>query len=252
LPAVLNTIRALGALPSAPPAPLPLALVWSLGRGRPGRSPITRFIVFTLVVLGALTGVLRLTCIRWWQIPVDDPDLAASIAPTLDAGDWVVLWRGFEPSFGDLVVCPDPDDPAEVVIGRIAAEPGDVLEIDDRGWLKVNGSRIGADTACNIPKLTVQHPRSGDRVALRCDIELLGGRYHQRAVVPPQAPLKPLAGKREVGAGSVFLVSDNRYLPFDSRDFGPVAKATCRETVAFRLVSRLGFSHVATRLSWIQ
>lgn len=215
-------------------------------------SSILRFGVFLAVVVGALVGVLRLTCLRWWQVPMDDPDLAVSIAPTLSAGDWIILWRATEPSFGDLVLCPDPEDPAEVVIGRIAGEPGDLLMIDDRGRLEINGSRVTADTACNTPKLSVVHPRSGDEIELRCDIEQLGGRYHQRALVPPQAPLKPLGGQREVPAGTVYLISDNRYRPFDSRDFGPVAKASCGETVIFRLVSRLGFSDVAARLSWIQ
>ena len=70
--------------------------------------------------------------------------------------------------------------------------------------------------------------------------------------MPGKAPLKPLGGKRNVAMGTLFLISDNRYLPFDSRDFGPVPKASCQETVVFRLVSRLGFSDVGSRLSWIQ
>jgi signal peptidase I len=215
-------------------------------------SSIIRFTVFFVVIVGALVGVLRLTCLRWWQVPEDDPDLAASIAPTLRGGDWIILWRATDPSFGDLVLCPDPEDPAEVVIGRIAGEPGDLLVNDSSGRLEINGSRITSDSACNVPRFTVEHPRSGEEIELRCDIETLGGRYHQRALVPAKAPLKPIAGKREVAAGTVFLISDNRYLPFDSRDFGPLAKASCRETVIFRLVSRLGFSDVAARLSWIQ
>lgn len=215
-------------------------------------SGIIRFTVFFVVVFGALVAVLRLTCLRWWQVPEDDPDLAVSIAPTLRGGDWLILWRGTEPSFGDLVLCPDPEDPAEVVIGRIAGEGGDLLAIDKQGRLEINGSRVVADTACNTPRLTVEHPRSGDEVALRCDVEVLGGRYHQRALVPPGARLAPVASKREVAAGAVFLISDNRYLPFDSRDFGPLPRASCGETIVFRLVSRLGFSDVASRLSWIQ
>ena len=215
-------------------------------------SGIIRFTVFFVVIIGALVGVLRLTCLRWWQVPADDPDLSASLAPTLQGGDWIILWRATEPSFGDLVLCPDPEDPAEVVIGRIAGEPGDLLAIDTSGRLEINGSRITSDSNCNQPKLTVEHPRSGEEIELRCDIEQLGGRYHQRALVPARAPLKPIASKREVAAGTVYLISDNRYLPFDSRDFGPLARASCGETVIFRLVSRLGFSDVAARLSWIQ
>jgi signal peptidase I len=215
-------------------------------------SSFIRFVVFAALIFGAIAGALRLTCLRWWQVPEDDPDLAASIAPTLRAGDWIILWRGTEPSFGDLVLCPDPEDAGEVVIARVAAEPGDELVISDDGSLRINGARIRPESACNTPRFTVEHPRSGDDVELRCDIEQLGGHYHQRALVPGKAPLKPLSGKRNVAMGTVFLISDNRYLPFDSRDFGPLPRASCQETVVFRLVSRLGFSDVANRLSWIQ
>src|SRR5688572_22140260 len=115
-------------------------------------SGFIRLFGFTVIMLGALVGVLRLTCLRWWQVPLDDPDLAASIAPTLGAGDWVILWRATAPGFGDLVLCPDPEDPSEVFIGRIAAEGGDKLEIDPRGMLTVNNSRIRSERACDSPK----------------------------------------------------------------------------------------------------
>ena len=214
-------------------------------------SSILRFTVFFAVIFGALVGALRLTCLRWWQVPTDDPDLAASIAPTLAPGDWIILWRGTSPGFGDLVLCPDPDDPAQVVIARVAGEGGDHLEVDSVGQIKVNGSRFRSEQACSTPKVTVANPRTGDEVELRCDIESLGGVHHRRALVPSNASLEPRPFKTEVAAGSVFLVSDNRFYPFDSRDFGPLAKASCSETVRYRLVSRLGFSDVAARLSWI-
>lgn len=216
-------------------------------------SGFLRLLGFTILTLGVIVGVLRLTCLRWWQVPEDDPDLAASIAPTLAPGDWVILWRGNAPGFGDLVLCPDPEDPAQVFIGRIAAEGGDVLTIDETGSLTVNNSRVRSERACDVAKFKVENPRSGEEVELRCDIEALGGVHHKRALVPSAtAPLKPIKMTREVEVGALFLVSDNRYFPFDSRDFGPLPKASCKESFIFRLVSRLGFSHVKTRLSWIQ
>jgi signal peptidase I len=211
-----------------------------------------RVVVFTAVVLGALVGGLRLTCLRWWQVPVDDPDLAASLAPTLGPGDWVILWRGTAPGFGDLVLCPDPEDPNEILLGRIVAEPGDHLSIDDMGSLTVNNARMRSERACDPPKVKVANPRSGDEVELSCDIETIGGVHHQRTLIPSIATPKPTALNREIEAGAIFLVSDNRLYPFDSRDFGPLPQAGCREAVVFRLVSRLGFSDVKKRLSWIQ
>jgi signal peptidase I len=211
-----------------------------------------RVVVFTAVVLGALVGALRLTCLRWWKVPEDDPDLAASLAPTLAPGDWVILWRATPPGFGDLVLCPDPEDPNEVFVARIVGEPGDSLNIDDLGQITINNVRMRSEVACDPPKLTVPNPRSGDLVELRCDIETLGGVHHQRALVPSVATVRPTAIRRDVEAGSLFLVSDNRLFPFDSRDFGPLPQASCNEAVIFRLVSRLGFSDVKKRLTWIQ
>jgi hypothetical protein len=47
------------------------------------------------------------------------------------------------------------------------------------------------------------------------------------------------------------LVSDNRLFPFDSRDYGPVERSTCAETVLFRLVGRDGFFDVGRRFTYI-
>jgi signal peptidase I len=216
-------------------------------------SSFIRALGFTIVVVGSLVLVLRLTCLRWWQVPEDDADLAASIAPTLSPGDWVILWRATAPGFGDLVLCPDPEDASQVFIGRIAAEGGDTLKIDEMGMLTVNNSRMRSERTCETPKFTIEHPVTGAEVEQRCDIETLGGVHHQRALVPsPKTPIKPVATTREVEPGSVYLISDNRLFPFDSRDFGPLPKSSCKEAFLFRLVSRLGFSHVKTRLSWIQ
>jgi signal peptidase I len=212
---------------------------------------IIRFVGFAVVVLGLLVAALRLTCLRWWQVPEDDPDLAASVAPTLAPGDWLILWRASAPGFGDLVTCPDPENPGDVFIARIAGEPGDVLVVDDTGNITVNGARAQSEHACETPKLRVDNPRNGEPVELRCGIEQLGGVHHKRALVPASG-LKPAPVKHEVDPGSLFLISDNRAMPFDSRDFGSLPKASCNETIIFRLVSRLGFSDVRTRLSWIQ
>ena len=40
-------------------------------------SGFIRAVGFTIVVLGIVIGLLRLTCLRWWQVPEDDPELAA-------------------------------------------------------------------------------------------------------------------------------------------------------------------------------
>jgi signal peptidase I len=206
---------------------------------------------FWLLLLGGmLAGFLRLTCLRWWQVPEDDALLTTSLEPSLSPGDWVLLWRLTAPGFGDLVMCPDPSEPGQIVIGRIAAEGGDELSIDEMGALKVNTLRATSETRCKRSTFEVPHPRTGDPVELQCDIEVLGGVHHKRGL-NPSAGVKPAPVNTKVRQGELYLVSDNRYYPFDSRDYGSVPLETCRERVFFRLVSRLGFGDVDARLSLI-
>src|SRR4051812_29570480 len=75
-------------------------------RRRPGldcrvMSKFLRYLAWTLIIIGGLIGILRLTVIRWWRVPLGDPYLEASIAPNLRGGDWLILWRGTAPIEGD-------------------------------------------------------------------------------------------------------------------------------------------------------
>jgi hypothetical protein len=56
----------------------------------------------------------------------------------------------------------------------------------------------------------------------------------------------------QVPEGQFFLVSDNRLFPYDSRDYGVVPIESCKETVALRLVSKLGWTDVEKRMTLIQ
>jgi signal peptidase I len=205
-----------------------------------------RFTAWTLLIIGALIGVLRLTAIRWWQLPVNDPYFGASITPTLHGGDWVVLWRATSPSFGDLVLCPEPKT-GRPVIGRIVGEQGDHLKIEGT-TLTVNRTPIRSDSGCD--KFRASDPANGVEVDQSCSLEALGGRTHARGNVPADT-LKALDAELDVPNGTVALVSDNRLFPYDSRDFGVVDRSTCAETVLFRLASKDGFFDVANRLTLI-
>lgn len=211
-----------------------------------------RGLFWLLLLAGIVVGAARLTCLRWWQVPEDDPTLTTSLAPSLAPGDWVLLWRLTPPGFGDLVLCPDPGEAGQVVVGRIVGEGGDHLTVDEDGLIQINNIRQSSEGVCaRRATIQVSHPRSGDPVELRCDIEILGGVHHQRAR-RPSAGVKPAAVSADVKPGKLFLISDNRYYPFDSRDYGAVPIESCSEAVFFRLVSRLGFSDVASRLSLVQ
>jgi len=200
-------------------------------------------------VLALFIGALRAVAIRWWRLPSNDPWLEASVEPSMRGGDLVLLWRLTAPRFGDLVICPEPNAPERVVVGRIMGEAGDKIVIE-ASTVIVNGHYFPTERACLDPKITVRHPRNGQPVEQACDQEVTGGGMHQRASASGH-PDPPPRVETQVPAGRVFLVSDNRLFPLDSRDFGPVERGSCRESIFYRLVGQDGFFDVSRRFTYI-
>ena len=110
-------------------------------------SKFLRFLAWTLVIAAAVVGVARLTVIRWWQIPIGDPYLEASLAPTLRGGDWVILWRGTKPGAGSLVLCPEPKTTNRLTIGRLIGEKGDRIQLA-AGRLSIDGRSPDTEAGC--------------------------------------------------------------------------------------------------------
>jgi signal peptidase I len=205
-----------------------------------------RLIAWALLVVAVLTGVLRATAIRWWQIPVGDPYFDASIEPTLHGGDWVILWRVTAPSAGDLALCPEPKT-SRPVIGRVVGVQGQHVKMIAEALIV---DQKPADSESQCDKFTARDPVSGLDVQLGCSNEAVADKTHMAGMVK-EGLVKPANADLDVPAGQVFLASDNRQFPWDSRDFGLVERATCSETVVFRLVSKDGFFDVPNRLSLI-
>lgn len=210
---------------------------------------LVRLLLFLAVFLGILIGAARATAIRWWRIPDDDPYLEASIAPTLRGGDWVILWRFTPPKQGDLVLCPEPEQPDRTVIGRIAGVAGQRIEVKGSSVL-INGRRARSEGSCAQVQFATSDPRTAEIVEQRCQNEELGSRVHERGNVVPGSP--PQESRATVGEGEIYLLSDNRLFPYDSRDFGLVERESCTETIVYRLISAKGFSDVQSRLSLIR
>jgi len=211
---------------------------------------LLRVVIWTALVVGVIAGALRLTCIRWWRVPTDDPILETSIAPTLRGGDWVLLWRATAPHFGSLVICPDPDNAGRFVIGRVLGEANDQLTIDgDR--IQVNEHDARTETACSDSTFTVNDPDTGSEVTQQCQLEEVGGILHMRGSNGGLDRAPPVPTTRTVGAGNIFLVSDNRAYPYDSRMYGAIDRSLCKESIFFRLVSKRGFGDVDSRLTYI-
>lgn len=208
-----------------------------------------RFLLWSALIAVALVGALRAVALRWWQVPINDPWLEVSVEPALRGGDFVLLWRLTPPHFGDLVLCPEPNAPERVVVGRLFGEPGDKVVIDGSS-VTVNERTFTTERACSDAHVTVKHPRSGQLVEQACDMEDVGGSLHPRASTAGQ-PTVPPRTTVEVPQGHVYLVSDNRLLAFDSRDYGPVERSTCKESIFYRLWGRDGFFDVGRRFTYI-
>jgi len=208
-----------------------------------------KFLFWVALLAGLLIGALRLVAIRWWRVPIDDPYLAASVSPSIRAGDLILLWRGTKPGFGDLALCPEPKQPDRVVIGRIVGIDNDSIEVKG-STITIDGRRQKTESNCGERKFTESDPATGIEVEQSCEMEVLGGVTHKRGNAEPH-PLKAQDAAGNVPPGHVWLVSDNRLFPYDSRDFGPVPRETCTETVFFRLVGAEGFADPKRRNQYI-
>jgi signal peptidase I len=213
-------------------------------------SALLRFSLWTVLILGVIIGLLRFTIMREWRVPTNDPVLEASIMPTLRGGDLVLLFHLNEPVFGDLVLCPEPEAPGRVVVGRIIGEAGDRVVLKD-GDPTVNGKRFRFERVCNPKEFTTPHPDDGSEILQGCMMEDLANNVHMTGTMGGHLPPRDY---REVlvPPGHVFLISDNRLFPYDSRDYGPVERATCKERPMFRLVSRKGWMDSDARFMFLQ
>ena len=205
-----------------------------------------RYLAWAAVIIGAIIGLLRVTVIRWWQVPSGDPYLDSSIAPTLHGGDWVVSWRGSQPKDGDLTMCLEPKT-TRSVIGRIVGLQGERIKIE-RDALFVNGQPVDDSGSCD--SFSSRDPATGLEVKQPCTQEAVADKTHLVGMLGANATA-PATADVEVPADQAFLASDNRRFPWDSRDFGLVDRSTCTETIVFRLVSKDGFFDVPNRLTLI-
>jgi signal peptidase I len=213
---------------------------------------VYRIAGWTVLITAAVIVLLRLVALRWWQLPsqIADAELAASMAPSLEGGDWVLLWRLTRPGLGDLVVCPDPDDPSNIVVGRIAAEENDTISIDGQA-VEINGVRPHIEYNCTEQTFSLIDPDTTKEFEVFCDMEEIGEKLHARGH-NGNAKFTKRRYEKKVEPGKIFLLSDNRVQPFDSRHFGTVERSSCTETVFFRLVSERGFFDHKQRFSYIR
>lgn len=202
------------------------------------------------MIIGLVIGVARAVAIRWLRLPIDDPIFEASVHPSLRGGDLILAVRITRPTFGDLVLCPDPEHPEHYVIGRIAGQPGDTVRmVNGQPFISGKASRI--ERICDPREFTLLSPHDESEVTQSCVWEALANHLHMIGSVSGHK-ITPEEVEVRVEEGTYFLLSDNRLFPYDSRDYGLVDMNSCKETVVARLVSKDGWMDSKNRLDYIQ
>jgi signal peptidase I len=205
-----------------------------------------KWMAWAVFFAGGLLLALYATLFDVWTVPTDDPLLSASIEPTLSAGDLVVLSRHGSPGRSDLLRCPDPQAPGRFVVARAIARSGEKITLESE-FASVDDRRTPSPHACDPPSRTMRDPSTNDDVELSCNIEDYGGVEFTvlRAAAHPSPPMQTT-----VTGGLWFLLSDNRHLHLDSRDYGPLDTQACKHIV-FRIVSAGGIGDSKSRFSII-
>lgn len=134
--------------------------------------------------------------------------------PTIEKGERViaragVLFERNELRRGDVVYFYRTIDGIKYIfIWRIVAMPGDLLEIDPAGQIKINGRSLHLEKDSGAKDGTIYRESNGD-VSYR--ISLSGESKSERPV------------SLTVPSGHVYLLGDNRNHAADSRYHGPVS-----------------------------
>jgi signal peptidase I len=191
-------------------------------------SSFTRTVLWITGIVGAIVLLLYLFVFDTWVIPNDDLELAASLQPTLIPEDRILTRRGSRPQIGELARCIKPDGSGKFIVGRVFGAPGDTVEIVNER-VATNGKSPAARFACGV--VTVTQPATNEPVALSCSVEDHGAFTYNVLLHPEFREGQRVA---KVEADKFYLVSDNRHIHLDSRDFGQVDLSTC-EHVVFRL-----------------
>lgn len=141
---------------------------------------------------------------------------------------WV--YKGEEPKRGDIVVFRSVDDSGYFMIKRVVGLPGDKVEVDSDGYLKINGDKVPveqlhvtADPASQVPYYPVtQSDIGGDFSDFDFFQEDLTGVKH-RAMLMKGAPRfsdRPFT----VPPDQYFCMGDNRDNSKDSRWWGALPR----------------------------
>jgi signal peptidase I len=189
---------------------------------------IMRFVLWAGGIGGAIALLLYLFVFDTWVVPsTNDHAFEASVLPALMPEDKVLLKRGSVPGYGELARCQHPTD-SSWVVGRVLGVAGEHVEISDKG-VTTNGKALNATHACE--QRVVTHPVTENLVTMNCGVAETGSWSFEYLTPKERDGVSAGATSATVESGKVFLVSDNRLMHQDSRDFGQVDVTTCSHIV---------------------
>lgn len=181
-------------------------------------------LLFLLLMLG-----FRSAWADWVTVP------SGSMNPTILEGDRVLidkhvfglrvpfslirLSRGVDPARGDIVVFDSPVN-GQSLVKRVAAVPGDTLELDGERLI-INGqsARYRTGDLSHLRQLLGTTAAEGPAVLT----EEVAGREHEILILPARSSRR-LFGPVTVPAGMYFMLGDNRDNSADSRYIGFVPR----------------------------
>jgi len=186
------------------------------------RVQLLKLLAVFAVILGIIVAFLR------WQY-VDVVTIGTdAMAPTMFAGDQVLVWRSREFDHGDMIVCRNPRREGSWIIGRIVGRPGMSVTME-REQVVINGQTLSRDFQ---GEMQFEDQNSHASVRFVWGYEEMGELDH----LFMERPERSLTMRPVTNVAGFYLLSDNRtWVGEDSRTFGPVQHANCTGWVFMRL-----------------
>ena len=190
---------------------------------------------------GVIVLVVALVAMGLALFAVDFPRPSSDdMAPGIRKGDLLLACRACgKPHHGDVVLFTSPDN-GPLSVRRVLAVPGDRVEVH-HGELLINGKHLDSSED-GIVKLSDIDPVSSQPRPFALSIERSG--EHEYKVIRDLGVISTGDRAPETLADSYFVGADRRTLVRDSRDYGPVPRASIR-SIVLRVLS--AGDHDATR-----
>jgi signal peptidase I len=184
---------------------------------------LLQFALKAAFALGVVGLVMKVFFVDVYEVPHN------GMAPTLTAGDQVLVWRNAGVDMGDVMLCEHPARLGMPVLGRALAFSGRTITTDRFGNIYVDSDRATAEPVHVERFYDVR--QSKEFRMLRGRIQYAGLHTHDFYLEDGHTfQLAPYQVNR-----GVYLLGDNRSDPDnDSRDFGEVDPNRCLGQVFLR------------------